>query len=91
LIKPLDGGMSFRVHTPEGISGFRKYRDAERYALDTASRIAGEKARAAGADKIEMDLKKKSLGIPNANFNENPGMLIQTEIFATAIGRPRIK
>jgi len=91
LIKPLDGGISFRVHTPEGISSFRKYRDAERYALDTASRIAGGKARAAGADKIEIDLKKKNLGIADADFNENPGMHIQTEIFATAIGRPRIK
>jgi len=91
LIKPLDGGMSFRVHTPEGISTFKKYSEAEKYALDTASGIAGERARAAGADKIEIDLKKKNLGIADGNFNKNPGMLIQTEIFATAIGRPCIK
>ncbi len=91
LIKPLEGGISFRVHTPEGISTFRKYREAEKYAMDAASRIAGARARTAGADKIEIDLKINNLGIPDTNFNENPGMLIQTEIVATAIGRPRIK
>lgn len=91
LIKPLENGISFRVHTPEGVSSFKKYREAEKYAVDTASEIAGKKARTAGADKIEIDLKKKNLGITDSDFNENPGMLIQTEIFATAIGRPRIK
>jgi len=90
LIKPRQGGLSFRVYTPEGITDFDHYADAEKYAQETATRITGEKTRAAGADKFEIDLRKKDFGVKNKSGDEKAKTLIQTEILATAVGRPRM-
>lgn len=90
LIKPLHGGMSFRVHTPEGIAGFAKYKDAEKFAYETAAKIAGERARTAGAEKIEIDLAKKNVGIKDSDSGEESETLVQTKITAIAVGRPRM-
>ena len=90
LIKPRQGGLAFRVYTPEGINSFKHYNDAEKYARETAARIAGEKARAAGAERFEIDLIKKDFGVKNKAQSEKTETLIQTEIRATAVGRPRM-
>jgi N-methylhydantoinase A/oxoprolinase/acetone carboxylase beta subunit len=90
LIKPRQGGMSFRVHTTEGINNFKHYTDAEKYARETAARIAGEKALAAGAERFGIDLIKKDFGVKNKAQSEETETLIQTEILATAVGRPRM-
>ncbi|MBC2715418.1 MAG: hydantoinase/oxoprolinase family protein [Desulfobacteraceae bacterium] len=90
LIKPRQGGMSFRVHTTEGINSFKHYTDAEEYARETAARIAIEKVRAAGADMFEIDLIKKNFGVKNKMPGRETETFIQTEIRATAVGRPRM-
>ncbi|MGB9500365.1 MAG: hypothetical protein ACKVE4_11625 [Dissulfuribacterales bacterium] len=90
LIKPRQGGLAFRVYTPEGINSFKHYNDAEKYARETAARIAGEKARAAGADRFEIDLIKNDFSVKNKVQGEKTETLIQTEIRATAVGMPRM-
>ncbi len=90
LIKPRHGGLSFRVYTTEGITTFKHYKDAEKYAREAAARIAGEKAHAAGADRFEIDLIKKDVGVKNKAIGGETETLIQTEIRATAVGRPRM-
>ncbi|MBW1894321.1 MAG: hydantoinase/oxoprolinase family protein [Deltaproteobacteria bacterium] len=90
LIKPIHVPMAYRVHTPEGVTDFSRYQDAELYARDTAERIAGERARLAGADKIEIDLVKKNYGAKIHASDKKPETLVQTDIVATAVGRPRL-
>lgn len=90
LIKPRHGGASFRVYTPEGMVDFQKYQDAETHANRTAERMARDRARTAGADKIEIDFVNKKIGMNKDNPGDVPEILVQTEITAVAIGRPRM-
>jgi N-methylhydantoinase A/oxoprolinase/acetone carboxylase beta subunit len=90
LIKPIHGGSSFRVHAPEGISGFESYKDAENYAVATAANIAENKAKASGAETVEIHVVKNRMGAINGKFREKSEILVETEIIAMAVGRPRM-
>jgi len=91
LIKPLNGGKTYRVYSPEGITGHDNYKDAKKIAINAATRIAGQRAATAGAGKIEIDLSAKNLGVKKKDSSRGEESIIQTEIKATAVGRPRMR
>jgi N-methylhydantoinase A/oxoprolinase/acetone carboxylase beta subunit len=90
LIKPGKDGASFRVHSARGINNFTQYQDAEDFALEAAKEMAVEKARSAGAENIEIHVAKKNTGTQKQFSAKESHVLIQTEIRATAVGRPRM-
>jgi N-methylhydantoinase A/oxoprolinase/acetone carboxylase beta subunit len=90
LIKPVQGGMNFRVHSPEGIRWFENLMDAEKCAVETANRIAAHRARTAGADQVEVHIAKKRLEFKTNVSGDESEIVIETEITATAVGRPRM-
>jgi N-methylhydantoinase A/oxoprolinase/acetone carboxylase beta subunit len=90
LIKTVCGGASFRVHTPEGIHDFEKFKDAESYAVKTAAEIAGNRARESGAVTVDVGIVKKNIGAKTGKPGDESEILVETEIIATAVGRPRM-
>jgi len=90
LIKPIHGGKSYKVHTGQGISIFDKYDKAEYHAITIAKKDSATKALAAGADNVEININKKTLRVNSSAVCEENEILIETEIMATAVGRPRM-
>jgi hypothetical protein len=90
LIKPIHGGASFRVHTPEGIGDFKTIGDAEIYAEKTAAEMAGGRALESGAGTVEVSIVKKNIGAKTGRPGDESEILVETEIIATASGRPRM-
>jgi hypothetical protein len=91
LIKPIHGGASFRVHTPEGIGDFKTIGDAEIYAKKTAAEMAGGRALKSGAGTVEVSIVKKNIGAKTGRPGDESDILVETEIIATASGRPRME
>ena len=89
VIKQIHGGTSYRVHTRRGVHVFDDYEQAERHAIDISKKYASEKAVAAGAGAVEIKLNKHTLQAGDAADGNNK-TIIETEITATAVGRPRL-
>jgi N-methylhydantoinase A/oxoprolinase/acetone carboxylase beta subunit len=87
LIRPLDGSKVFRVHVPFGVRDFTELTPAVSYATDTARRLARHRAHQAGADSIKVSIERHDRTAPVYDNNIH----IETEIIATAVGRPGLK
>jgi len=87
LIRPLDGSNIFRVHLPFGIRDFTELTPAVSYARDTARWLARHRAHQAGTNSVKVHIEQhdKTVRIYNDKI------YIETEIIATAVGRPRLK
>lgn len=90
FIKPVHGGRSYTVHDSRGIQRFDRYDSAEGHAVEAAKEHAAAKGRAAGADHLEIKVSKHILNAGGGDSGQNQGVFIETEITATAIGRPRM-
>ena len=87
LIRPLDGSNVFRVHLPFGVRDFTELTPAVSYATDTARRLARHRAHQAGANSIKVSIERHDRTAPVYQDKIH----IETEIIATAVGRPRLK
>jgi N-methylhydantoinase A/oxoprolinase/acetone carboxylase beta subunit len=85
LIKPLEDE-SFRVHLPIGIHDFADLEEAAAYALEEASLLAKAQARRAGAVDVQIQTQRED----HIVHLQNEDVYFDTEITATAIGRPRL-
>ena len=87
LIRPLDGSNAFRVHLPFGVRDFTALTPAVSYTRNTARRLARHRAHEAGANSVKVHIERhdKTARIYDNNIH------IETEIIATAVGRPRLK
>ena len=91
VINQVHGGNSYRVHTGQGVRVFDGYERAEKHAIETAKKYASEKAISAGAGAIEIKLNKKTLQVGDPLVGNKDKIIIETEITATAVGRPRME
>jgi len=87
LIRPLDGSNIFRVHLPFGVRDFTELTEAVAYARNTARRLAKHRAHEAGANSVKVHIEQHD----KTARVYNDKIYIETEIIATAVGRPRLK
>lgn len=90
LIKPISGGLFYRVHMSEEVRDFNRYDKALDYARSRAHRIAGEHARRAGACEVEIHIATHEHKIAGNTEGAVSDVLIETEVVATAMGRPQM-
>jgi len=88
LIRPMDGGNAYRVHLPFGVRDFQQLADAIAYAKAAACRLAHHRARQAGASVIQVRCEQHDR---TAQVGSGDVIYIETEVTATAVGRPRLK
>lgn len=87
LIRPLDGSNAFRVHLPFGVRDFTELTPAVSYARDSARRLARRRAHEAGANYVKVHIEQHD----RTARVYNDRIYIETEVIATAVGRPRLK
>lgn len=87
LIRPLDRGNAYRVHLPFGVRNFRRLADAVAYAKDAARRLAQDRAHRAGASRVQAHTEQHDR---TAQVGSEC-LYIETDITATAVGRPQLK
>ncbi|MCP4753169.1 MAG: hypothetical protein GY866_19950, partial [Proteobacteria bacterium] len=90
LIKPLDEGRIFRVFLPEGVTDFRDYDKALQLARKTAGAEAEKYALQAGAKEVKTQLSVDENFLKAKRENETVEILFESEISATAFGRPHL-
>jgi N-methylhydantoinase A/oxoprolinase/acetone carboxylase beta subunit len=89
LIDPLPGDAGFRVHLPDGIRDFDGLEEAAIYAMTEARRTAEAQTRRAGAADVRVQMRREDHLCRSAG-SEVEDVFIDTEVVATAIGRPRL-
>ena len=77
----------YRVHVESGVRDFPKFEEALSFTEQEVRRLAHDKARAAGADEIELRSSHTEKIVKEAGGKE---MFIEGEVVATAFGRPRL-
>lgn len=89
LVKPLPDEAGFRLHLPTGIHDFVELEEAVSRGLQEAGRLAEVQARRAGAAGVQVQIHREDrIYRPPDGLGEN--LLLEIEITATAIGRPRL-
>lgn len=89
LIKPLPDEAGFRVHLSSGIRDFGKLEAAAAYASSEAGALAEAQARRAGAVDVQLQVRRRDNIYHPANDMQED-IYLETEITATAVGRPRL-
>ena len=89
LIKPLGGDGGFRVHLPIGIHDFADLEEAAAYAMEEAGLLAEAQARRAGAANAQVQTRRKD-HVVRAENDTGEEVYFETEVAATAVGRPRL-
>ena len=90
VIRALDGLESvIRVHLPDGVRDFATLAEAVTYTQQTMSSQLEQLARQAGADQVEVKIRREDRIAP---IREALGgeLYLGTELIFTAVGRPRI-
>jgi len=87
LTRPLDGGNAYRVHLPFGVRDFQQLANAVAYARNAARRLARTRAHQAGANLVQVHIEQHDR---TAQVGSEC-LYIETEVVATAVGRPRLK
>jgi len=86
VVRPVNGDEeAFRVHYAEGVRDFREFEEAVLFGREQAAKDAESKARKAGAAGFEVRVERRDI---KARATEGE-VFIETEILATAVGRPR--
>jgi N-methylhydantoinase A/oxoprolinase/acetone carboxylase beta subunit len=88
-VLPASSDQGYTVQTAGGVSEFLEFEDAVNYARSEAQRDAVQKATAAGAMDIRVDLCE-SVSTAPVGHGYSGEVFISTTIRAQAIGRPRL-
>jgi hypothetical protein len=87
LVRPLDFGVAFRVHLPDG---FHDAPTVEAAVAHARSRIPGQlvkMARQAGAEQVEVHMDREDRIAPvDAEWGRD--VFVESELVFTAVGRP---
>jgi N-methylhydantoinase A/oxoprolinase/acetone carboxylase beta subunit len=86
LITPQENGELFRAHCEDGVHDFRGLEEAAEFALQTATKRAGQLARRAGAVSVTTSAERKDQNALVAGEQ----LFIQSAVTATATGRPHL-
>ena len=87
LIQPWEGEKAYRAYSPFGVRDFPELADAKAYATNTACRLARRRAHQAGASRVKVHTKQDDRIVQVGSEQ----LFIETEVIATAVGRPRLK
>jgi N-methylhydantoinase A/oxoprolinase/acetone carboxylase beta subunit len=86
LIAPLEGETGFRVHLPDEVRDFADLEEAAEFARSEAVALAEAWARRAGAGSVQVSSTRKDRSIEVTDDT----LFIESEVSATAAGRPRL-
>ncbi len=86
-IRPLNSGLTFRLHLPEGSKDFIDLELAVDHARDYMIPRAEKMAQQAGADQVEIKMDRRD---NRAKVRGNHEVFLGTELVFTAMGRPSI-
>ncbi|MEE8397833.1 MAG: hydantoinase/oxoprolinase family protein [Desulfobacterales bacterium] len=89
LIQAVDEGSTFKVHLPFGVKDFPELEAAVACAEKEAQQVANDRAQQAGANEIQVTVERQDR-IVAAPDDVSGDIYIDTEVVATAIGRPRM-
>jgi N-methylhydantoinase A/oxoprolinase/acetone carboxylase beta subunit len=87
LVRAMEEDKYYRVYLPSGIRNFLEREEALDYATRAVSRLAKKRAHEAGAATVKVSITENT-HIAQVYCHER---YIETEILATAVGRPRLK
>jgi hypothetical protein len=76
------------VYLPYGVKDFPSLEDAIAHAKDTTARVARERAHHAGAKVVRVHIEHHDRVVRTASGLD---MHFETEVIATALGRPSMK
>jgi hypothetical protein len=85
ITSPADG--VFRVHLADGVRDFPDLERAARLAEAEARREADTRARRAGADRVEVTVRRRDVITPGPGGHKT---FIESWVTATAAGRPAL-
>jgi N-methylhydantoinase A/oxoprolinase/acetone carboxylase beta subunit len=87
LIRPLEFGVAYRVHLPDGYHDERTAEAAVAHAKAVLPDRLVELARQAGADQVEIKVERiDRIAEVDAEFGRD--VLVEIELVFTAVGRP---
>jgi N-methylhydantoinase A/oxoprolinase/acetone carboxylase beta subunit len=87
LIRPLDFGVAYRVHLPDGFCDLPTVEAAVVHAQAVLPGQLVELARRAGADQVEVKMERTDhVAQVDAEFGRD--VLVEVELIFTAVGRP---
>jgi len=89
LIRPLTREKCYRVHLPDQVRDFPTLEEAAACAEAIAGRLAEEQARLAGAGTPRVRVERHDRKVP-AGAGSIGDLYLETEVVATAAGRPRL-
>ncbi len=89
LVEPLASGAGFRAHLPAGIQDFDSLEEATVYSMTEVRRTAETQAYRAGAADVQVQIRREDHVCRSAG-SEIEDVYVDTEVVATAIGRPRL-
>jgi len=87
LIRPIDGGQSFRVHLPDGIRDFAAVEECVAYARWVVCDRLRFLSRQAGTDHVEIQVERVDRLAP-VQVGWGQDVYVETELTFTAVGRP---
>ncbi len=88
-IAPVDGGEKVRLYSPEGVREFGLLEEAREHALVVGRRLAEQRAREAGADKVEVQVEENHQYVQVAS-GWGDKLYLGSDMIFTAVGRPRL-
>ncbi len=88
-VRAMNGGVFFRAFLPEGIRDFPDLEEAVEAAQEVAQNAARERAILAGAQTVQLNTNRRD-HIVQAGSGGLEKVFIETEIIASAVGRPRL-
>jgi N-methylhydantoinase A/oxoprolinase/acetone carboxylase beta subunit len=89
LVKPLPDEAGFRLHLPTGIHDFADLEEAVTLGTREAGQMAAALARRAGAAEVHVQIRRED-HIYRAPDGSGLELYFDTEVTATAVGRPRL-
>lgn len=84
-IRPMDAGLTFRLHLPDGSKDFSELEQAVDYAHEYMVPHAKEQARQAGAEQVEIKIDRTDKW---AKVRGHQDVYLGTQLMYTAFGRP---
>lgn len=87
LIRPLEFGVAYRVHMPNGFHDVPTVEEAVAHAQAVIPALLVERTRRAGADQAEVHLERTDHVAP-VNIEYGRDILVEIELVFTAVGRP---
>jgi N-methylhydantoinase A/oxoprolinase/acetone carboxylase beta subunit len=89
LIRPMDAGLAYRVHLPDGYHDVASIEKGVALARDVIPSRLAERARRAGAEQVEVHMDRVDRVAP-VDIDWGEDIFVESELVFTAVGRPSL-